>query len=923
MNWLSRFLKKPEAPPTAPPMQPIAKTSGEDIGALRAALAHAETAERAPLAARLGRALACNSRSPQADDPPETWVAAICQADKVHALAWIGGLGDDARLAEVAKQAHSAEVRYAAAQRIEASTLLEQVAQASRDKDKRVYRHCADQLRQRREAEANLRHAQQFADGLRGLLTTAPQQQTRLLELKKELAGLAGGGPLREECDALMEQAFAQLRREAQERRALQTHLDQAATLASDCAHAAWPWATQLAGWRERRADLGRAPLPEWLAEQSAAAALNTALFEIDTLLGALDLDLERSEACERFLDTLALDSPLDAEQRAAWDALPKPDHPEAFAPLLARWQAASDQAPAVVAIAVEVPEEAVAAPPPSAPPRQSKIDQAALRAGMEQLEQAVEQGHLADADAAAKRIKNLLAGETLHGALEARLHGLQARHEEMRGWARWGTVQVREQLVASARALLEGEHDVDELAHVIPKLREEWKRLNSHGPVAKGQWESFDAALEQAYRPVAALRAEQAAAQAAALAVREAQCAGWEAEVAAMVWEYADFKVVEARRAQLIQQWREAPAAGFRAEQPLRKRFDAMIADIDRHLGAARASELQRREQIVAAATALKDQPDLRQAMAEAKALQERWNQPNVPVRLKRGDEQRLWQQFRAACDAVFARQAALRAEQTAQRQERSQARQQLLDEFAATLATGDGSELKQALARFRGDWENSAPRSARIPDSLNRGSRPSQGRSSERAPAREPGDGLDARAEALQKQARQRLDEQRRSQYRAHLDVMARKSALAERVEAAALAAGPLEAVVAAAQEEWNALPAVTGKHEKPLVRRFAAAVQATRPDLEAGHGERESLLLDLEIALGLPSPERYAAIRNDRQLERLQSRFGATPAHDSAPEEMLARWFATPALPDPAFALRIAAVVNHMAEQAIQPQ
>ena len=71
-------------------------------------------------------------------------------------------------------QARSAEVRYAAARRIETSAWLEQVANASRDKDKRVYRHCADLLRQRREADTSARRALEITAELDGLLGDRP-----------------------------------------------------------------------------------------------------------------------------------------------------------------------------------------------------------------------------------------------------------------------------------------------------------------------------------------------------------------------------------------------------------------------------------------------------------------------------------------------------------------------------------------------------------------------------------------------------------------------------------------------------------------------------------------------------------------------------------------------------------------------------
>jgi hypothetical protein len=45
------------------------------------------------------------------------------------------------------------------------------------------------------------------------------------------------------------------------------------------------------------------------------------------------------------------------------------------------------------------------------------------------------------------------------------------------------------------------------------------------------------------------------------------------------------------------------------------------------------------------------------------------------------------------------------------------------------------------------------------------------------------------------------------------------------------------------------------------KALQARLAAAPLATAAQLEKGRAERESLLLDLEVALGIPSPESVA--------------------------------------------------------------
>jgi hypothetical protein len=895
MNWLSKLLKRPASRPSAPSNPQAVKTAkpGEDIVQLREALASAaDSGERTQLATRLGLALARALQAPLAGDPPAAWVAAICQVpDKALALAWGARLEGDAWLGEVAMRARIAEIRFAAAQRIETTAVLEQVAQGSRDKDKRVNRHCADRLRQRRQTDASTRRALEIGEELRGLLATVPLPQPHLLDLQKELGSLGDAGEPGVVCTALMQQAITRLHQEVEARRDLQARRNAAMALAAECANAAWPWNGQLDGWQARLTTLNQVwdGLPPWLGDQAAARALGASLIGIEARLVALAADDEHFLAGERFLATLEAGEPFATEPLAAWAALARPEHPQAREALEARWQALHISAPP------QVVHEPAPLPPPPPKPR-PQVDRDALRGLLEQLERAVTEGHLADADAVAKQVKALLGGNSPHGTLESRWHGLQSQLETLRGWARWGTGQAREQLIAAAEELLDGEREVDALARAIADLRQEWKRLNAHGAAGKGQWEGFDAALTQAYQPVAAHRAEQAARLAEVRAAKEALCAGWEAEVAAIVWEQADFKVVEARRVDMLRQWRAAPQASFRDERTLRKGFDALIEGIDQRLAAARTLECERRERLILEAEALGGQADLRQAMAEARALQQRWSQEGMPVRLKRSDEQKLWQRFRAACSAVFERQDALRVEQAAQRQERARSRQKLLDAFAATLGAGvDVDGIRHALAQFRADWDAS------------------------RTDRREPDDSLETAARDLQQQAQRRLDAQRHEKYRARLELMARKAALVDRVEAAALAAEPLTLVMDAVKQAWNALPPLPGKTEDLLARRCTEAGNVTRAALAAGRETREALLLDLEIALDLPSPEDCAEVRRERQLERLQNRFGAVSEQVSEPEEMLARWHATAALPEAAFDQRIAAIVHQMVARA----
>lgn len=895
MKWLSNLFKRPTAKPVASTAQPIP----------------AKPVAPAPTAA------------PQAGDPPADWVGAICaSADKQQALAWLAQLKDEKFLADVAMRARGSEIRLAAAQRIASSVLLERVAQLSRDKDKRVYRHCTDLLKQRQLAEKQATRAQAIGDELRHLLAAAPLPNTRLLELNKELGGLVDAGEAGQACQALMQQALAQLHQESEALRDLHAQHKLAIALAAECGQTQakcpeWPWNEVLADWQNRAACLRQAyaKLPSWLANQTAARGLGTSLGEIEARLANLAETSERMLVCEQWLGELEAVGESIADAVAVWSAMAKPENAQLCAALETRWQVlkpspvvaganesvhdASLEVPHEAAIETAVAEvepascEAVISEPAKPSPRQPRLDPEVVAKLMDQLEQTIAEGHLVDADAAARQIKSKLAGNGLHGGLESRLHRLHAELETLRGWARWGTAQAREKLIEDARALLNGEQEVEALAVAISTLREAWKRLNAHAAAPKALWESFDAVLEQAYLPVAAHRAEQAIRHAEARALREALCAEWDAELAAIDWTQADFKAIDARRTEIIKQWHAAPQVNFRDERLLRKRFDGLIGGIDQQLDAARAAEYARREQLIAAAQALQEQPDLRQAMAEAKALQQRWSKEATPVRLKRNDDQKQWQRFRAACNLVFERLDAQRAEQNAQRQEQMQARSVLLDRFAASLEGADVEAVKRALSEFRATWGASRPS------------------------AREADDGLETRARDLQQQAQQRLDQVHQEKHRARFVLLAQKAALAQRVEMAALSGHRLEAVLAEAQQAWDTLARLPGASESLLAQRFAAATRATESELAAGRNQRKGQLLDLEISLGLPSPEQYATARRERQLGRLQNRFGAASEVEQEPEALLIRCYATPAASDALDEQRLAAVAQKLAQ------
>ena len=101
--------------------------------------------------------------------------------------------------------------------------------------------------------------------------------------------------------------------------------------------------------------------------------------------------------------------------------------------------------------------------------------------------------------------------------------------------------------------------------------------------------------------------------------------------------------------------------------------------------------------------------------------------------------------------------------------------------------------------------------------------------------------------------------------------------------------------------------------------LARQAAPADGVDADGLAAGREARQALLIDLEIALDLPTPDEFAPVRRRHQLERLQSRFRGGRQQRPQAEELLAQWYATPASPDEPMNQRVQAVVRKLLEQS----
>ncbi|UUZ57359.1 DUF349 domain-containing protein [Massilia sp. H-1] len=108
------------------------------------------------------------------------------------------------------------------------------------------------------------------------------------------------------------------------------------------------------------------------------------------------------------------------------------------------------------------------------------------------------------------------------------------------------------------------------------------------------------------------------------------------------------------------------------------------------------RKDEVAVREELIARVAALN--PADRHTLDTLKALQERWQEHARALPLERKSEQALWQRFRAACDAVFAKRKETAHAADAERRQHQHAKEAVCVRLEEAAAAADAASARKA---------------------------------------------------------------------------------------------------------------------------------------------------------------------------------------------------------------------------------
>ncbi len=571
-----------------------------------------------------------------------------------------------------------------------------------------------------------------------------------------------------------------------------------------------------------------------------------------------------------------------------------------------------------------------------------------ALPERLTELEAHLDAGELKKADplyqsisATLEQARSAAIGRETIGAIDERLKRIAPQLRELRHWRRWSTDEHRAQLCAEAEALAaDSEHADEPSINRLRELKAHWQQLDHQGaPADDALWARFRQAGEQIRARCRPYLEAQAALRSENRKQREALAKRLEDFLDKVDWERVDWKKLHRAEREMRQAWNaliEAPeikasepkALGSKAagadnqaarDRALEGRFRRALRRLDRVLAEERERNQAQKQRLLERMRALADEPDLRKAIDAAKQLQQQW-QTTVPARHR--DENALWQQFRAASDAVFARRAAEYEARGASLREHQATREAICRDLLAlaeSAAIRSPAELERQSSELKRRWSDTqalpVPHQAQA--GLNRAWREALAAVRERLASLHDAE----RWTGLERLARRAT----------YCDNAARHLLANAVADGAADGGGDCERL----QQDWQALPVI---EEQQLARAIDAAfakVLASCRDpgqrpalgalLEENLQRRESLCLTLEIVAQVESPERLQAQRMQRQVERLRDRMSeGEPGVNDDVGVLLRDWYlTTPAAASAALHARFERINRVLREGASEPE
>lgn len=440
--------------------------------------------------------------------------------------------------------------------------------------------------------------------------------------------------------------------------------------------------------------------------------------------------------------------------------------------------------------------------------------------------------------------------------------------------WKKFASSEKKKELIGKMQALTDDSTQPAQKAKLIRALQDEWKTLG-HSDDNDALWIQFSEVARIAFEPCKIYFKERKDKQAGNLIARNNICEQLEAYAATLANSDNNTPVNLNELTRLENQarddWKKYAPVAQNKINALQSRFNAVLTVLKQHRRQAMQAHNSAKLALIEQAKNLVTQEDLPAAIQQAKSLQQQWKDLG-PGSFK--DDRKLWTDFRAACDALFARRDETSKDKRQRATSSSSGTQSAASSAArdvlrsiGNLLTLDDEEFSESKATF-------SALSAQFRDILT-------------PDLKQERKALQDQFSKLSRQYENRVKatpDKKTLQLLQQVQVMA---GFCRDLEESMLSGAALTEPTDQLEQSWQAFETVADDNlAQILEKRFRQLIQ-NREDTKALAAAAEKLELrgrelcvEVEIMLGADTPAADKAIRMQQQLNQLQRGLGRMP-------------------------------------------
>ncbi len=270
-----------------------------------------------------------------------------------------------------------------------------------------------------------------------------------------------------------------------------------------------------------------------------------------------------------------------------------------------------------------------------------------------------------------------------IRSKLQEASNPFKAKLNELRDWKIFAATEKKRELITRMQTLLESKLTPQEANKRIGKMHREWKALGQSND-NESLWKEFKTLSDKAYEPCKEYFKQRKQLMAENLKKRQEICSQMEAELEKLDPEAIHIGELNKLLNRCEKQWKQYAPVEQSKIKSIQKRYYGLVNEFRKHRKKSIRENAASKQALIDRAVELASSEDNKQAMNEAKQLQKQW-QAVGPTTFK--DDKKLWSEFRAACDKIFAKRDAASQERKQQQQQQRQELQQLLTEMEALL--------------------------------------------------------------------------------------------------------------------------------------------------------------------------------------------------------------------------------------------